>query len=64
MKVRQLLVQGGSQRTTGRTKMNENSSRSHAVFTIIIEKSITSSSPVGDLRRLENGETACSSFSP
>ena len=43
LQVYQLLAQGGVQRTTGRTKMNENSSRSHAVFTIIIEKSSSSS---------------------
>ena len=32
-----LLVKGGDSRTTSATKMNDNSSRSHAIFTISIE---------------------------
>lgn len=38
-KVHQLMERGAAQRMTGSTRMNENSSRSHAVFTIIVEKS-------------------------
>jgi hypothetical protein len=34
-----LIERGAMQRTTGTTKLNELSSRSHAVFIIIVEKS-------------------------
>ena len=34
-----LMERGSSQRATGATKLNELSSRSHAVFIIIVEKS-------------------------
>lgn len=37
--VHQLMERGAANRTTGSTRMNEASSRSHAVFTIIVEKS-------------------------
>lgn len=33
------MERGALHRTTGVTKMNETSSRSHAIFTVIIEKS-------------------------
>ena len=36
-----LMERGGSMRTTGATKMNEISSRSHAVFIVIVENSVT-----------------------
>jgi Kinesin motor domain len=35
----QLMARGGENRTTGATKLNDVSSRSHAVFIIIIEQS-------------------------
>jgi len=31
------MIQGGSNRVTGATKMNKDSSRSHSIFTITIE---------------------------
>lgn len=34
-----LMERGAAQRATGATKLNEMSSRSHAVFMIIVEKS-------------------------
>ena len=34
-----LMERGAAQRATGATKLNEMSSRSHAVFIIIVEKS-------------------------
>lgn len=36
-----LMQRGGSVRATGETKMNEISSRSHAVFIVIVEQSET-----------------------
>jgi kinesin family protein 3/17 len=36
-----LMERGASMRTTGATKMNEISSRSHAVFIVIVENSVT-----------------------
>lgn len=36
-----LMEQGASVRATGETRMNETSSRSHAVFIIIVEQSET-----------------------
>ena len=52
-----LIERGALQRTTGTTKLNELSSRSHAVFIIIIEKStVTFSSAAeasGDQQQLE-----------
>ena len=39
LQVHQLMQRGAAQRTTGVTKLNETSSRSHAVFTVITEKS-------------------------
>ena len=35
----QCLSQGAKSRTTGATAMNDSSSRSHAIFTIHVEKS-------------------------
>jgi hypothetical protein len=35
-----LLEKGGENRAIGRTDMNEHSSRSHAIFTIYIEKRV------------------------
>ena len=39
MQVYGLMERGAAQRATGATKLNEASSRSHAVFIIIVEKS-------------------------
>ena len=39
LQVHQLMQRGAAQRTTGVTKLNKTSSRSHAVFTVITEKS-------------------------
>jgi centromeric protein E len=36
-KVRSLLAKGASRRQTGGTRLNENSSRSHTIFRIVIE---------------------------
>lgn len=44
--VHQLMRQGSEQRATGATKMNEVSSRSHAVCIIIVEKCTTTSEAV------------------
>ncbi len=41
-----LIERGAEQRATGTTKLNELSSRSHAVFIIIIEKSTVPSEDV------------------
>lgn len=41
-----LIERGAEQRATGTTKLNELSSRSHAVFIIIIEKSTVPSAEV------------------
>ncbi|CAL5221751.1 g4003 [Coccomyxa viridis] len=66
-----LLERGAMQRATGTTKMNELSSRSHAVFIIIIEKSTVTSRQEADgdemeqfrglapgMGRMENGQPA------
>ncbi|XP_062507660.1 uncharacterized protein LOC134184072 isoform X2 [Corticium candelabrum] len=42
--VRQLMKKGGTSRTTDSTRLNTVSSRSHAVFTIVVEHSTTTSS--------------------
>lgn len=42
--VRELLHRGAAMRTTAATQMNRESSRSHAVFTIIVEHSETTAS--------------------
>ena len=44
-----LIERGAQQRATGTTKLNELSSRSHAVFVIIIEKSTLSAPDAGGL---------------
>ena len=48
-----LLERGAMQRATGTTKMNELSSRSHAVFIIIIEKSTVTSTHEADGDEME-----------
>ena len=48
-----LLERGAMQRATGTTKMNELSSRSHAVFIIIIEKSTVTSMQEADGDEME-----------
>ena len=53
-----LIERGALQRTTGTTKLNELSSRSHAVFIIIIEKSTVAcaaaaEASAGDQQQLE-----------
>ncbi len=48
-----LLERGAMQRATGTTKMNELSSRSHAVFIIIIEKSTVTSMQESDGDEME-----------
>ena len=57
------MERGALQRTTGVTKMNETSSRSHAVFTVIIEKSSVPGSSQGsesdDLAQLCGFGGAC-----
>jgi hypothetical protein len=47
MQVYGLMEQGQAQRATGPTKLNEMSSRSHAVFIVIVEKSSILSDPAG-----------------
>eukprot|EP00958_Prasinococcus_capsulatus_P009934 scaffold965_cov344-Prasinococcus_capsulatus_cf.AAC.2 len=47
-----LMEEGNRLRTTGNTKMNELSSRSHAVFQLIIEKATTTmDGPAGDMQQ-------------
>jgi hypothetical protein len=46
-----LLDVGATARATGATSLNEHSSRSHAIFTIIVEQSILSSSSSGSGNR-------------
>ncbi len=53
MQVYGLLERGAMQRATGTTKMNELSSRSHAVFIIIIEKSTVTSRQEADGDEME-----------
>ena len=53
MQVYGLLERGAMQRATGTTKMNELSSRSHAVFIIIIEKSTVTSTQEADGDEME-----------
>ena len=53
MQVYGLLERGAMQRATGTTKMNELSSRSHAVFIIIIEKSTVTSTQQADGDEME-----------
>lgn len=53
MQVYGLLERGAMQRATGTTKMNELSSRSHAVFIIIIEKSTVTSTHEADGDEME-----------
>ena len=53
MQVYGLLERGAMQRATGTTKMNELSSRSHAVFIIIIEKSTVTSRHEADGDEME-----------
>ena len=48
------------QRATGTTKMNELSSRSHAVFIIIIEKSTVTSTQEADGDEMEQFQRPCS----
>ena len=40
-----LLARGAEQRATGATRMNELSSRSHAVFVVIVECATTAEEP-------------------
>ena len=53
-----LLELGCVARTTGGTKMNENSSRSHAIFTIIIEQTLLSN----EAREKHKGRYASAKF--
>ena len=53
-----LLELGCVARTTGGTKMNENSSRSHAIFTIIIEQTLLSN----EAREAHKGRYASAKF--
>ncbi len=50
-----LMERGGAVRATGETKMNEASSRSHAVFIVIAEQSET-------IYVDDNGQEVCVSF--
>lgn len=43
-----LMEKGGAARTTGATKLNELSSRSHAIFILIVEKSSVEGGATGD----------------
>jgi Kinesin motor domain len=48
----ELMARGAQNRTTGATKLNDVSSRSHAVFIIIIEQSKSNGGAAPDMQRV------------
>lgn len=45
--MQRLLEQGALARTTGATRMNDASSRSHAIFTVMLQQRLLASPPAG-----------------
>jgi hypothetical protein len=57
------LARGAVGRTTGSTLMNQHSSRSHAIFTILIEQRREKSSPTVDASQRRSGSAAAAAAS-